>query len=139
MAIDDAKPVDPAERARPYFTAAARGVLALQRCEDCGARAFPLRARCGACGSTRLGWSESSGTGRVFGHGRLERSSAPELEGRLPLTLLLVDLDEGVRIPARLAAGGAQRVRAGDRVTVSFETSTDGTPLPVFELADERA
>jgi hypothetical protein len=138
LASDDAKPVDPAERARPYFAAAARGVLALQRCESCGACAFPLRARCGACGSTQLGWCESAGGGRVFGHGRLERSSAPELEGKLPVTLLLVDLDEGVRIPARLAAGHAARVRAGDRVTLQFETSADGTPLPVFRLAEGR-
>jgi len=134
MASEVAKPIDPAERARPYFDAAARGVLALQRCASCGACAFPLRARCPACGSTALEWREAAGAGRVFGHGRLTRSSAPELEGKLPLTLLLVDLDEGVRIPARLAASESRAVRAGDRVTLSFETSGDGTPLPVFRL-----
>jgi hypothetical protein len=47
---------------------------------------------------------------------------------------LLVDLDEGVRIPARLAAGEPQ-VRAGDRVTLGFEAAADGTPLPVFRPA----
>lgn len=138
MASPDAKPADPAERARPYFEAAARGVLALQRCASCGACAFPLRARCAACGSTELEWREAAGAGRVFGHGRLERSSAPELEGKLPLTLLLVDLDEGVRIPSRLAAGESRAVRAGDRVTLVFESAADGTPLPVFRLAERR-
>jgi hypothetical protein len=132
LAGDEPKPLDPAERARPYFESAARGVLALQRCTSCGASAFPLRARCGGCGSTELEWHEAAGTGRVFGHGRLARSSAPELEGKLPLTLLLVDLDEGVRIPARLAASESGAVRAGDRVTVAFETAGNGTPLPVF-------
>ena len=135
MASDDAKPVEPAERARPYLEAAARGVLALQRCASCGACAFPLRSRCAACGGVKLEWHEAAGTGRVFGHGQIARSSAPELEGRLPLTLLLVDLDEGVRIPARLAAGEAGAVRAGDRVTLGFERAGDGTPLPVFRLA----
>jgi hypothetical protein len=125
---------DPADRARPYFDAAARGALALQRCASCGASMFPLRARCAACGSTSLGWHDAKGSGRVFGHGQLARSSVPELEGRLPVTLLLVDLDEGVRIPARLAAGESA-VRAGERVTVSFEASGDGTPLPVFRRA----
>jgi uncharacterized OB-fold protein len=132
MPNDDAKPIDPAERARPYFEAAARGVLALQRCASCGACAFPLRARCGACGSTALEWREAAGSGRVFGHGRLTRSSAPELEALLPITLLLVDLDEGVRIPARLAAGESGPPRAGERVTLGFEIAGDGTPLPVF-------
>jgi len=132
MSETDAKPADPA---RPYFDAAARGVLALQRCASCGACAFPLRARCAACGSTRLEWRDASGRGRVFGRGRLGRSNVPELVGRLPLTLLLVDLDEGVRIPARLAAGEPDSLRAGDRVTLSFETAGDGTPLPVFRPA----
>ncbi len=139
MASDAAKPIDPAERARPYFEAAARGVRALQRCASCGASVFPLRARCGACGSTALEWREAAGMGRIFGHGRLTRSSAPELEGKLPLTLLLVDLDEGVRIPARLAAGESGAVRSGDRVSVAFETASDGTPLPVFRLGVGRA
>jgi len=138
MAGDETKGSDPAERARPYFAAAARGALALQRCTSCGASAFPLRTRCGACGSTALEWHEAAGAGRVFGHGQVARSSVPELEGRLPLTLLLVDLDEGVRIPARLAAG-EPGVRAGDRVTLGFETAGDGTPLQVFRREASRA
>jgi len=124
--------VEPSDRAAPYFAAAERGVLALQRCEACGAQSFPLRARCPRCGSTRLAWSESSGRGRVFAHGRLERSALPELAGRLPLTLLLVDLEEGPRIPARLAAGEPGPLRAGDAVALGFEPAADGTPLPVF-------
>jgi uncharacterized OB-fold protein len=127
--------MDPAERAKPYFDAAARGALALQRCTACGAHAFPLRARCAACGSTSLEWRESPGAGRVFGHGKLSRSSLPELEGKLPVTLLLVDLDEGVRIPGRLAAGESPTPRAGERVTLSFEQALDGTPLPVFRAS----
>ncbi len=127
--------MDPAEKAKPYFEAAARGALALQRCAACRTHAFPLRSRCAACGSTALEWSESAGAGRVFAHGKLSRSSLPELEGKLPVTLLLVDLDEGVRIPARLAAGESRAPRAGERVTLSFEHAADGTPLPVFHAA----
>jgi len=123
--------LDASERAAPYFAAAARGVLALQRCAACGTAVFPLRERCAQCGSKELRWSESRGAGRVFAHGRLERSSLPEHAGKLPLTLLLVDLDDGPRIPARLAAG-APAVRAGDRVELGFESAGDGTPLPVF-------
>lgn len=127
--------MDTAERAKPYFDAAERGVLVLQRCTACGACAFPLRSRCASCGATTLEWRESAGLGRVFGHGKLARSSLAELEGKLPVTLLLVDLDEGVRIPARLAAGESRTPRAGDRVTLGFERSADGTPLPVFRPA----
>jgi len=127
--------VEPNDRAAPYFSAAARGVLALQHCERCGALAFPLRSRCARCGSTQLGWRDASGRGRVFAHGRLERSALPELADKLPVTLLLVDLDEGPRIPARLAAGETGGVRAGDAVALAFEPAGDGTPLPVFRRA----
>jgi uncharacterized OB-fold protein len=119
----------------PYFAAAARGVLALQRCDACSAFAFPVRARCARCGSTRLGWRDASGLGRVFAHGRARRATLPEHEGHLPLTLLLVDLDEGVRIPARLAAGEREGIAAGDRVAVGFESAADGTALPVCRRA----
>ena len=130
---DSAAPVP--DRAAPYFEAAARGVLALQRCAACSAFAFPVRARCARCGSTELDWREASGVGRVFAHGRARRATLPEHEGRLPITLLLVDLDEGVRIPARLAAGESAQIRAGDRVAVGFESAADGTALPVFRRA----
>ena len=121
--------------ATPYFDAAARGVLALQRCEACGAFAFPVRARCARCGATRLGWRDAAGAGRVFAHCRARRATLPEHEGRLPITLLLVDLDEGVRIPARLAAGERDAIAAGDCVRIGFETAADGTALPVFKRA----
>ena len=49
------------ERSVPFFEAAERGVLALQRCEACGAYLHPGRGRCSACGDTRLAWVESSG------------------------------------------------------------------------------
>lgn len=120
------------ERSRPFFEAAERGVLALQRCEACGAFVQPVRARCPGCGDTRLAWADASGRGRVFSHGRLRRSYLPEHEGALPLELVWVDLDEGVRFASRLASSDDAPVRVGERVAVVFQRLADGTPVPVF-------
>jgi uncharacterized OB-fold protein len=68
----------------------------------------------------------------VWSHGKLRRSYLPEHEGKLPLTLVWVELDEGVRFASRLASGEDASVRVGDRVAVVFERLADGTPLPVF-------
>jgi uncharacterized OB-fold protein len=120
------------ERSAPFFAAAERGVLALQRCDACRAFLHPVRARCPACGATELAWVDVSGRGRVWSHGRLHRSYLPEHEGKLPLPLVWVELDEGVRFASRLASGQEARVRVGDRVAVVFERLADGTPVPVF-------
>ena len=120
------------ERSVPFFEAAERGVLALQRCEMCGTFLHPVRGRCTACGDTRIAWVEASGRGRIWSHGRLFRSYLPEHEGKLPLSLVLVELDERVRFASRLATGEDTHVRTGDRVAVVFERLTDGTPVPVF-------
>jgi len=120
------------ERSVPFFEAAERGVLALQRCEDCGTFLHPVRVRCTSCGGTAIAWVEASGRGKVFAHGRLRRSYLPEHEGKLPLTLVLVELDERVRFASRLATGADEAVRTGDRLAVVFERLTDGTPVPVF-------
>ena len=120
------------ERSVPFFEAAERGVLALQRCEVCRTFLHPVRGRCTACGDTRIAWVEASGRGRIWSHGRLFRSYLPEHEGKLPLSLVLVELDERVRFASRLATGEDAPVRTGDRVAVVFERLADGTPVPVF-------
>ena len=129
------EPVAIDERSAPFFAAAERGVLALQRCGACSAWQHPVRGRCAACGSTELGWVDASGRGRVWSHGRLHRSYLPEHEGKLPLPLVWVELDEGVRFASRLASGVTERVRVGDRVAVVFERLADGTAVPVFAPA----
>ena len=120
------------ERSVPFFEAAERGVLALQRCEVCRTFLHPVRGRCTSCGDTRIVWVEASGRGRIWSHGRLFRSYLPEHEGVLPLALVLVELDEHVRFASRLATGEDAPVRTGDRVAVVFERLADGTPVPVF-------
>jgi hypothetical protein len=130
----EAAPATPAldERSVPFFEAAERGVLALQRCEACATFLPPVRGRCTSCGDTRIAWVDASGRGRIWSHGRLRRSYLPEHEGKLPLELVLVELDERVRFASRLATGEGGNVRTGDRVAVVFERLADGTPVPVF-------
>jgi hypothetical protein len=126
--------LEPDERSRPFFEGAARGVLRLQRCERCAVWHVPVRRRCSACGSTALRWADASGRGTVWSHGRQHRATLPALRERLPLDLVVADLDEGVRFSARRAAGSPP-LRAGDPVEVVFEPAGDGVAIPVFRRA----
>jgi uncharacterized OB-fold protein len=130
--LSEAPPLlEPDERSAPFFEAAARGRLLLQRCTACAAWHFPVRRRCSGCGAGALAWAEASGRGTVHGHARTHRAQHPVLRERLPIELVVVDLEEGVRVRARLAEG-ASPVRAGTPVRVEFEPVGEGLALPVF-------
>jgi uncharacterized OB-fold protein len=126
---------EPEEPSKPFFEGARDGRLMLQTCDDCGSWHYPVRARCGECGGTRLSWSPASGRGTVYSHGRLRRVYHPRHEGRLPLILAVIDLDEGVRINSNLVDVEPEAVRAGLAVEVSFERFPDGGVIPVFRPA----
>ena len=131
MSEPEAPLLEPDARSAPFFEAAARGKLMLQRCTACRAWHFPVRRRCPACGREALEFAEASGRGVVHSHARTYRASHPALRSRLPLALVAVDLAEGVRVMARLA-DGAPPVRAGDAVEVAFEPAGEALALPVF-------
>jgi uncharacterized OB-fold protein len=59
---------------------------------------------------------------------------APRLPGReLPLTIALVELEEGVRMVADVV-GAPESIAIGDAVQVGFDRIDDELTLPVWEL-----
>ena len=120
----------PDERSAPFFDGARAGRLMLQRCGACNTWLHPVRARCPRCGGTEISWQAATGRGVLFSHGRLWRAVHPAQEAELPVTLAVVDLDEGVRMSTRLV--GEASPRAGERVVVEFQALGEGIALPVF-------
>lgn len=122
----------PDEASAPFFDGARQGKLMLQCCAACGTWLYPVKHRCPDCSATELVWKEASGRGRVFSHGIQHRAPHPSLEARLPIALAVIDLEEGVRMPANLVDAEAGDVRAGMAVEVAFETLADEVALPIF-------
>jgi hypothetical protein len=75
-------------------------------------------------GARAAGWRVCAGTGTVYSTTVVRRRDAP------PRSLVLVDLDEGVRLMSRVVGTPPEDVRIGDRVRVAW----DGD-VPVFEVA----
>ena len=126
---------EPSEEAAPFFDGAKEGKLRLQCCDDCGTWSFPLRSRCQACGSAEMQWRDASGRGTVFSHALLHRQYHPRHEGRLPLVLAQIDLEEGVRLPSNIVEADPADIKVGMDVEVAFETFEDGSgAIPVFKL-----
>ena len=53
---------------------------------------------CPGCRSKELGWKKVSGLGTVYSYTVTHQAIHPSLRGRVPWTVIMVDLDEGVRM-----------------------------------------
>ena len=107
------------------------GELRIQQCGGCGVLRHPPSPLCARCDSADQGYVVASGSGVVYSHVTHHYPPLPGVE--LPHTVLLVELEEGVRIVSELGAGADPSVvRIGLPVQVSFQQVPGGQRLPVF-------
>ena len=125
---------EPNEASKPFFDGISVGKLRLQVCSYCKTWNYPVIRICSACGSNSIEWRDTMGKGIVYSHGRLQRVSHPRHEGRLPIVVAQVDIEEGLRLFTNLIGTKPEEVRAGDPVELDFETLPDGGLLPVFRI-----
>ena len=122
----------PTPDTQPYWDGLNERRLRLQRCVDCGkVRHYP-RPVCDACWSMNVAWRDASGNGRVHSWTVTHHAFHPGFKEELPYTLVTVDLDEGVRMNARLRGLAATELRIGLPVRIDYEPAADGITLPVF-------
>jgi len=96
----------------PYRQGLQQGVLRCQRCRTCGTAQTGTRHACAACGGTTLDWVDTGGRGTVYALTSVHRAPGENFAALVPYTLVLVDLDEGVRVMAH----GVPGLAIGDRV-----------------------
>jgi uncharacterized OB-fold protein len=105
--------------------------LRIQSCAACGVLRHPPGPACPACGVFDRTFVVAAGTATVFSY---VVHHAPQLPGKeLPLTIALLDLDEGVRMVGELVAGSD--IAIGDRVRVEWNVIDDELTLPIWRLA----
>ncbi len=80
------------------------------------------------CGSAKLEWGVALGTGTVYALTRVERAPTDDFRALAPYVIVLVDLDEGLRMMAH----GAHGLRIGQGVRVGF-FEHGGRSLPRFD------
>ena len=118
-----------------FWEACNRGELVIQHCPRCDALRHPPRPMCPGCRSKELGWKKVSGLGTVYSYTVTHQAIHPSLRGRVPWTVIMVDLDEGVRMISHIVDCPAEDVRIGMRVEVVFEEVEAGVTLPYFRPA----
>jgi uncharacterized OB-fold protein len=78
------------------------------------------------------GWKEAKGTGKIHSWTISHHAFHPGFKPELPITLVTVDLDEGVRMQAQLRDGQPDGLKLEMPVKVAFEAATNDLVLPVF-------
>lgn len=114
----------------PFWEAARRHELVVQRCDGCGALRFPARELCSACLSRAASWTRVSGRGVVFSYAVMHQAYHPAFE--VPYAVVVVELDEGPRMLTNLVGVPPGNVAIGMPVVVTFEDVTAEVSLPKF-------
>ena len=119
---------------RPYWEAAARGVLRLPRCDRCGLVIFYPRSRCPQCRSQDTTWIDLSGRGTVYSY-TVTRRIGGRWREHTPLVVAYVELAEGPRMLTNLVDCDPEAVAIGMPVAVVFDPAGDGVAIPRFTPA----
>jgi uncharacterized OB-fold protein len=118
----------------PFWAAAERRELLIQRCTDCGSHQFYPRPFCLSCNGQSLEWVQAAGTGTVHARTTVHLQVLPDMEP--PYVVALVELDEGPRLVTNLVEPAPA---IGDRVAVSWRERPGAPPLPVFAAIEDPA
>lgn len=108
----------PSPLSRPFWEAARRGELALQRCRDCGRFRWTPQYLCRHCHSQHYDWVATSGRGAVYSYTVVHRAPLPDFQA--PYALAVVELEEGPLMLTNILDCPFEELRIGMRVEVAL-------------------
>lgn len=119
---------------RPFWRAAHDSKLVMQKCARCGTMNFYPKPWCIECGDRRLEWTEVRPTGVVYSYTTADSvmMNLPGWKADLPITLCLVDLDDGPRMYAYVTHCKPEDVAIGMPVQAYFEPISEEAGIPIF-------
>jgi uncharacterized protein len=136
---DLARPVPTSDNAMwaAFYAHCARGELRFQRCEQCAGWRHPPRPMCPRCHSARWEWVAATGRGRVHSWTIVHQAFHPAFAADVPYAILLGEMEEGVRLIARLSKADMPNARLALDLPlkVEFEPVSNVIALPTFSIA----
>jgi uncharacterized OB-fold protein len=109
-----------------------QGQLLLRCCAACGRLQHPPSPMCPACHSLNWTTRQASGRGTIYSW---IVSQHPTEADALPRIVVLVDLEEGVRLVSNLQGVAPSDVRNGMAIELCFD-DFDGVALPQFRAVE---
>ncbi len=114
-----------------YWKGIDENKLTLQKCGDCGAWCHQPQPMCPDCHSIERKWEEVSGKGTVYSWVTYHESQEPSFKA--PYSVVLVELDEGMRLISNLVDVKPDEIEIGMKVEVVFDKIMDEITLPKFK------
>lgn len=118
----------------PFWNGVKEGKLVLQYCPETKQFQHYPRPVSIYTGKKNVEWREVSGNGTIYAC-TVIRIPGPGLEGRLPLCVATVDLDEGVRFIGNVLNCAPEQLKIGARVKLAWDKLNEDNNYPAFELA----
>jgi len=104
--------------------------LVFQRCKDCATWVHPPRPACPKCRSFEKEWVPSKGKGTIYSWVTYMESPHPAF--KTPYSVVLVELDDGVRLISNMVDTKPEEISIGMPVEVVFDDIAEGLTLPKF-------
>ena len=115
---------------RPFWDAANKGQLVLQKCVDCNKIIFYPRLFCPHCHSAALTWKKASGKGTVYTYTVVCSNSHSAFLDDIPFVIAIVKLEEGVQMLSNIVGCRPEEVTCDMPVEVVFERLNEEFILP---------
>lgn len=125
----------PTAVSKPFWEAAKRHELQIQRCGSCGAHIFYPREVCAECLSSDLSWVTVSGKGTVYSYTIAQAPTHPAFAEDVPYVVAIVELAEGPHITTNITGCPPDAVRVGMPVVATFDDVTPDITLVKFRPA----
>ncbi|MGQ4618814.1 OB-fold domain-containing protein [Nocardia sp. R7R-8] len=110
-------------------------MLMIYRCVQCAKLLAPITSGCSSCGSNELESVPSSGTGSVVSWRVVDRAPTDRQGGLVPLTIAIVELDEGPWVYTSLE--GEIPASPDRSVRVRFQPHPREGRFPVFAVSTD--
>lgn len=123
------------EEAKEYWEGCRNHRLRIQKCKDCGSYRWYPRLMCHRCNSMDVEWVKVSGKGTVYSWTVVEHPTGAIWVDEVPYIVVIVELDEGVRMVSNMVDCRPDELRVGMPVEVVFDDVTEQVTLPKFRPA----
>ena len=134
--VPNEKPLPLLDRdSKPFWDSLQEQNMRLQRCAECGKIRHYPRPVCDSCYSMEVDWVRASGKGKVHSWTISHHAFHPGFIPDLPMTLVTVDLEEGVRMCAQMRDFDPDELRVHMPVVLGYEALSKEVTLPVFHPA----
>jgi uncharacterized OB-fold protein len=108
-----------------FWDAARAGRFTIPVCAACGNAHWYPRAICPFCDGGKVEWREASGKGTIYTFSVMRRAKEP-------YAIAYVTLAEGPTMMTNIVGCDFDALGIGQPVTVVFEATEDGPPVPMF-------